>query len=172
MHSNHEDPSADGQSGQRDRVDHAGHADHPYLMFALNMVLSFLAMYVLMYAMIDTSDDFFHNLNMGYMALTMLAPMGAIMLATMAGMYPHRRLNLVIYVVLVLVFVAAFAGIRTQGAIGDEQFIASMIPHHSGAILMCREAQLTDAELQTLCGQISEGQRDEIEQMRAILARL
>ena len=51
-------------------------------------------------------------------------------------------------------------------------FIASMVPHHSGAILMCREAPLKDAELMALCDEISRGQRAEIEQMNAIRARL
>jgi uncharacterized protein (DUF305 family) len=27
----------------------------------------------------------------------------------------------------------------TQGAVGDDQFLRSMIPHHSGAILMCEQ---------------------------------
>lgn len=47
-----------------------------------------------------------------------------------------------------------------------------MIPHHSGAILMCREASLKDQELMDLCNNISQGQRKEIEQMNAIQARL
>ena len=46
-----------------------------------------------------------------------------------------------------------------------------MIPHHSGAILMCREASLTDPEIVALCGQIQRSQRAEIEQMRQILER-
>jgi uncharacterized protein (DUF305 family) len=148
------------------------HGGHAYGLFALNMLLSFLAMYFLMYTMIDTWGDFFHNLNMGYMALTMLAAMGIIMLATMRGMYPNKRLNIAMYAVLAVVFVAALAGIRMQVPIGDKQFIASMIPHHSGAILMCHNAQIADAELQALCASIAEGQREEIEQMRGILARL
>jgi uncharacterized protein (DUF305 family) len=148
------------------------HGKHAYALFALNMLLSFVAMYFLMFTMVDTFADFFNNLNMGYMALTMLAPMGAIMLATMPGMYPNRRLNIGIYTLCLVVFVVALAGIRTQTPIGDRQFIASMIPHHSGAILMCREAQLDDAELRTLCETIRDGQRREIEQMRAILERL
>ena len=37
---------------------------------------------------------------------------------------------------------------------------------------MCQEAQLTDAELRQLCGEIVESQRAEIEQMKQILARL
>jgi len=67
---------------------------------------------------------------------------------------------------------AAFTGTRTQTLVGDRQFIASMIPHHSGAILMCREATLSDPELVKLCQNISQSQRDEINQMEAIAVRL
>jgi uncharacterized protein (DUF305 family) len=47
-----------------------------------------------------------------------------------------------------------------------------MIPHHAGAILMCGRATITDTELKKLCGEIMQGQRQEIEQMKKILARL
>jgi uncharacterized protein (DUF305 family) len=67
---------------------------------------------------------------------------------------------------------AAFPGIRTQTLIEDSQFIDSMIPHHSGAILMCRQADLHDSELRGLCREIETAQRQEIQQMRAIKARL
>ncbi|MDH4984324.1 DUF305 domain-containing protein [Aminobacter anthyllidis] len=123
-------------------------------------------------SMVDRFSDFFNNLNTGYMAITMLAPMGVIMMATMPGMYLDKGLNIGIYAVCATVFVLALTGIRTQTAIDDQQFIASMIPHHSGAILMCREAQIEDAELQSLCTSICDEQRQEIEQMRAILSRL
>ena len=149
-----------------------GHGANAYPLFALNMALSLVAMYVLMFTMLDSWGDFFNNLNAAFMALTMLAPMGILMLALMRRMYTNRRLNAVLYVGFVIVFVVALAGIRTQTPIGNEQFIASMIPHHSGAILMCREADITDAELRTLCDGIETGQRQEIEQMKAILARL
>jgi len=46
-----------------------------------------------------------------------------------------------------------------------------MIPHHSGAILMCEQAAITDPEIVALCGDIVKAQRDEIAQMKAILAR-
>jgi uncharacterized protein (DUF305 family) len=151
---------------------HASHNRNAYALFGLNMALSLIAMYVLMFTMVDSWGDFHNNLNMAYMALTMLAPMGILMLALMPGMYPNRRLNFVLYAGFVVVFLVALVGIRTQAFIGDEQFIASMIPHHSGAILMCREADITDAELKALCDGIESGQRQEIEQMRAILARL
>lgn len=155
--------------------DHAGHVGmnrHPYAMFAVNMLLSLIVMYFVMFSMIDGWNDFRNNFNMLYMALTMVAPMGIIMLATMGSMYKNKRLNIGIHVLLVILFVAAFAGTRTQALIGDRQFIASMVPHHSGAILMCREASLEDSELVRLCSEISQGQRREIEQMNAIEARL
>jgi uncharacterized protein (DUF305 family) len=143
-----------------------------YGLFALNMVLSLIVMYFVMFSMIDGWNDFRNNLNMLYMALTMVSPMGAIMLFTMKSMYPNRRLNLALYAVFVLLFAGAFVGTRVQALIDDRQFIASMIPHHSGAILMCREAELADAELMELCREISEGQRAEIVQMESIAARL
>jgi uncharacterized protein (DUF305 family) len=46
-----------------------------------------------------------------------------------------------------------------------------MIPHHSGAILMCREASPKDPEIVRLCSGIEESQRREIDEMKAILAR-
>ncbi|WP_088392730.1 DUF305 domain-containing protein [Rhizobium esperanzae] len=151
---------------------HGGMSRHSYSMFAANMILSLIVMYFVMFSMIDGWSDFRNNLNMLYMALTMVAPMGIIMLATMGGMYGNRKLNAAIHVGLAILFVAAFAGTRTQALIGDRQFIASMVPHHSGAILMCREAALNDPELVALCANISSGQRAEIEQMNAIRTRL
>ncbi|QFZ81384.1 DUF305 domain-containing protein [Variovorax paradoxus] len=145
---------------------------HNYLLFAVNMLLSFIAMYVLMFSMIDGWGDFRNNLNMFYMALSMVAPMGIFMLATMRGMYRNKAINGALYTGLAMLFVAALAGTRQQSLIGDGQFIASMVPHHSGAILMCREAQLKDAELVALCKRISSSQRSEIEQMNAIRKRL
>ena len=47
-----------------------------------------------------------------------------------------------------------------------------MIPHHSGAILMCEEASIRDSELQKLCAAIVSSQQQEIDQMKVILRRL
>jgi len=62
--------------------------------------------------------------------------------------------------------------IRQQTAISDRQFLKSMIPHHGGAILMCGEAPIKDAEIQKLCQSIMLGQQAEIDQMKATLRRL
>jgi uncharacterized protein (DUF305 family) len=141
-------------------------------LLGLNLLLSLIVMYLVMYTMIDGWPDYRNNINMLYMALTMWAPMGILMLATMAGMYQDARTNIILYVVFALVTLGSFWATRSQALVGDRQFIQSMVPHHSGAILMCREAKLQDPELVKLCEEISQGQRREIEQMNAIAARL
>lgn len=161
---------------------HAAHAEQrssshgspgrPYLMFWLNMALGLAVMYVVMFSMIDGWSDFRNNLNMFYMAVTMWAPMGIFMLATMPGMYPNKRVNVALYVLFAMLTAGSLWATRAQALIDDRQFIDSMIPHHSGAILMCREANLSDPELVTLCGEIAKAQRDEIDQMEKIAARL
>lgn len=143
-----------------------------YGKLALNLAISTVIMYFVMFAMIDTLGDFYNNLNMFYMALMMVAPMAILMVAMMGSMYSNRSLNRAIYAGFSVVFVLALLGIRSQAAIGDAQFIRSMIPHHSGAILMCREASISDAELARLCGEIERAQREEIEEMQRILDRL
>ena len=145
---------------------------NPYLMFGVNLIVGLIIMYFVMFAMIAGWSDFYNNVNMAYMAVMMAAPMGTLMLVTMPGMYPSRRLNLALHALFLLAFLGAFAAIRWQVAIGDQQFIRSMIPHHSGAILMCDQADLEDGELRDLCGRIIESQSQEIEQMQAILDRL
>ncbi len=136
------------------------------------MALGLIVMYVVMFSMIDGVHDFRNNLNMFYMAVTMWAPMGIFMLATMPGMFPRRGLNIALYAVFMVLTIASFAATRAQILIDDRQFIDSMIPHHSGAILMCREAGLRDTELLNLCDEIVKAQRSEIEQMEMIKARL
>ncbi|ALA19118.1 MULTISPECIES: DUF305 domain-containing protein [Chelatococcus] len=142
-----------------------------YGKLAINLAMSTIIMYLVMFAMIDNLGAFFNNLNMLYMALMMVAPMAILMLLLMRSMYPNRTANLFLHAFFAVVFIVAFLFIRGQTVIGDEQFLRSMIPHHSGAILMCREATLTDPEIIDLCQAIIRSQRDEIEQMERILAR-
>lgn len=135
-------------------------------------VLSFVAMYILMYAMVDRIGYVYNSLNQVWMAALMAAPMVLIEVILMRKMYPDQAANYAIMAGSIIAGILFFALIRFQVGIGDTQFIRSMIPHHSGAILMCREAPITDSELRRLCGEIIESQQREIDQMRAILARL
>jgi uncharacterized protein (DUF305 family) len=147
------------------------HKSH-YLRFAAELVVDFVIMYLVMYTMINTFDNFHFNLNNVYMTLMMVAPMAVVMLVAMRSMFPHRRLNWAIVAVAVMVFLGIYYGMRTQAAVGNKEFLRSMIPHHSGAILMCREALIADTELAELCKQIIKSQQEEIDQMERILARL
>jgi hypothetical protein len=142
-----------------------------YVMLGVNLILSLLIMYVAMFVMIWSWGEFIQNLNFFYMALVMWAPMAAVMLVTMKSMYPDKKLNLALYAFFAIVLVFSFLGVREQLAVGDRQFLRSMIPHHSGAILMCEKAMLQDQEVRALCGQIIQSQKQEIDQMKGILAR-
>ena len=144
---------------------------HHYWMLAVNLGLSLLVMYVAMFAMIWSFGEFIQNVNFLYMALVMWAPMAIVMLLTMKSMYRDKRLNVILYAVFGLTLVLSFAAIRAQSLVGDRQFLRSMIPHHSSAILMCERAAITDPEIEKLCGQIVKSQREEIAHMQALLAR-
>lgn len=145
---------------------------HSYIRLAAMTALSFISMYILMYAMVDRLTDVYSNINQVYMAGLMTAPMVVIELLLMGAMYKNKAANAVILTISVVALGACWILIRQQTAVGDRQFLRSMIPHHSGAILMCREAALTDAEIKTLCGTIATGQQSEIDQMNTILKRL
>ena len=131
--------------------------------------LSYVAMFVLMYAMVDRFSNVLINLNQFYMAGLMAAPMVLIELAVMRAMYPNNRLNAIIVAVSVVALALFWFGIRGQAAIGNSQFLRSMIPHHAGAILMCEESRANDAEIKKLCEDIIRSQKAEIAQMRAKL---
>ena len=145
------------------------HNDKMYIKLLAMAVLSFIAMYALMYSMVNTFRDIYPNFNQFYMAGLMTAPMVLIEIVLMEVMYKNKKLNIIIAAVCVLVGLLFFLGIRQQTAISDKEFLRSMIPHHSGAILMCREADITDPDIKSLCQTIMEGQQQEIDQMRAIL---
>jgi DUF305 family protein family protein len=134
------------------------------------LVLSFLAMFGLMYAMVNTFDNVFANLNQFYMAGLMVAPMAIIELALMWNMYPNRKLNSLILSVSVVALIVFWVCIRQQTGISDREFIKSMIPHHGGAVLMCEQNKLRDPELQQLCRDIISSQQAEIDFMEKKLA--
>ena len=78
--------------------------------------------------------------------------------------------NIAILAVSVIALGAFWLAIRQQAAVGDVQFLKSMIPHHAGAVLMCGEAPIEDAVIRDLCKSIIASQREEIAQMKALLA--
>lgn len=160
---------------------HQGHEGHEtmsrdmmskhYWLLAINLAVSLAVMYLVMFAMIASWGEFIQNINFFYMALMMWAPMGALMLLTMPMMYRNRRLNIILYIAFALILILSTIGIREQSLVGDRQFLRSMIPHHSGAILMCEKSSIRDPEVKQLCHGIIASQTSEIAQMKAMLAR-
>ena len=152
--------------------DHSAHSTHgSYKGLTIELAIDFVIMYFVMYTMIATLRHFHFNLNNVYMTLMMVMPMAIVMLVAMRSMFPSKRVNMAIVVGAIIVFVASFIAMRTQAAVGNEQFLRSMIPHHSGAILMCEQSAITDPELAALCEEIVKSQKAEIEQMQRILQR-
>lgn len=144
----------------------------PYKALAATVGLHFLIMFALTYVGVFRFDHIYPNLNRFYMAIIMVAPMVILMLFFMAHMLKNKKLNLLLYSIFGLLFIGTFFAIRNQTFVGNEQFLKSMIPHHSIAIKTCERAYYTDPEIDTLCKQIIEAQREEINQMEDILRRL
>ena len=89
--------------------------------------LHFVAMYLLMFAMVNSIDAVFFNLNTFYMAGLMTAPMILLEGFLMGSMYePKKTLNALMAVSAVLLL-AFFLFIRQQTLIADAEFIRSMI---------------------------------------------
>ena len=97
----------------------------------------------------------------------MTAPMIVMELAVMRAMYGDRLANVVIGSVAIAAEIACFVSIRQQTAASDGQFLRSMIPHHGGAILMWREANVTDSDIPRLCRTIMASQQAEIDHMKS-----
>ena len=62
-----------------------------------------------------------------------------------------------------------FLAVRVQLGVGNDQFLRSMIPHHSSAIVMCERSHITDPEIIDLCNDIVKAQKEEISKMKNML---
>lgn len=144
----------------------------PYKKLVLTISINAVIMFLLTYTLIDGLEHFHANINRAYMALLMVMPMVVLMMLVMGGMYKNKQLNAAIITGAVVIFALLFFLARTQTPVGNEQFLRSMIPHHSSAILMCEESAITDPEILQLCDEIVAAQEREIAEMEAILTRL
>ena len=151
---------------------HQASGNNHYKKLLLMTILSFIAMYLLMYSMVDIFSNVIPNVNQFYMAGLMTMPMVIIELAIMGGMYKKKKLNMAIFIASSILLVCFFFGIRQQAAVGDKQFLKSMIPHHAAAILMAGKANIKDPEIKKLTEQIITNQQAEIEQMKAKLKEM
>ncbi|MEV7528214.1 DUF305 domain-containing protein [Agrococcus sediminis] len=163
--SHHHDQSRHGAS------DHGSPA-RMYAKFGIMLLLSLGLMWVLSMSMVREPGHFILNLSNFYMALIMVAAMGILMLVGMWSMFRSTKANVALLIGFAALLVGAFALGRSEAFVGDRAFLESMIPHHSRAILVCQEADLSDPEVVALCDSIVEAQREEIAQMQGILDRL
>lgn len=136
------------------------------------MILSFLSMYILMYAMVDRLENVIPNVNQFYMAGLMTAPMLIFELLLMKSMYPNKKLNTFLLATGAVLLIGFWLAIRTQAVVGDTQFLKSMIPHHAGAILMVEEAELSDPDVKKLGEEIIQTQLEEIRVMKEKIKEL
>lgn len=143
-----------------------------YRKLALMLLLSFIAMYILMYAMVDSFSNVLPNINQFYMAGLMTMPMLLIELIVMGAMYMNKKLNIALLATGLVLMAGFYLCIRQQTAVQDKQFLKSMIPHHGAAILMVEKAKLSDPEVKKLADGIIKTQQQEIEQMKAMIKEL
>lgn len=143
-----------------------------YVRLAIALVASLVVMFGLSFLQTRTWSHLLPNFSNFYISLTMIGAMGLIMLAVMWPMFENRKVNAGLAVTFVAVLACGVVLARTETFVGDEAFLRSMIPHHSRAVLVCQEAQITDPEITELCDQIVSSQLQEIDQMQDILRRL
>lgn len=156
-------------------VEHAtsrrGHGEHrPYLSLLISVGVSYVVMFAVMYSMAYRREHVYFNLSNVWMTGLMAGSMLPVMLATMARMFPNKKLNTIIWVSAALVLGLFWGMLRTEAGVGDRQFMRAMIPHHSAAIQMCKESSLTDPRVKKICEEIVTSQEKEIAQMKALLA--
>ncbi len=143
-----------------------------YKILLLSLTISFIIMYTVMFLNVARLEHVYLSFTRFYMVLLMVAPMALTMVLLMRGMFKDRKLNMIIIVAAIAIFILALAFLRTQTPISDEQYMKAMIPHHSSAILTSEEANLKDPEVIALAEQIIETQKREIAQMKDILQRM
>lgn len=146
--------------------------DNSYQKLFIMLVLSFISMYILMYAMANSLKNVYPNINQFYMAGLMTMPMMIIELALMGRMYMNKKLNALLISLSAVGLIAFFLLIQYQTGVTDRQFLRGMIPHHAAAILMSEQSKSTDPEIQKLQKEIITSQREEIRVMKAKLKEL
>ena len=154
------------QHTHKSEENNSNHSLAMYKRFAVMAVAMFVAMYFIMYAMIDGLNNLIPNINNLYMTLLMVSAMLIIELLIMKGMYQNKKINWAVITVSLVIGIFSWFGIREQINVGDKQFVKGMIPHHAAAVLMSEKAKLTDPELIDLQKNILETQAKEIELMK------
>jgi magnesium-transporting ATPase (P-type) len=143
-----------------------------YLRFGLMLLVSFIAMYAIMFFNAAEADHVMLSTMRTYMSLLMVFSMAIIMLLFMLHMYDNKKMNAIILTVAIVGFGTVYYFVRNQTFVGDIDYMKGMIPHHSSAILTSQQAHLEDPEVKQLAEEIIEAQKREIAQMKKMIYRL
>ncbi|MGB4398539.1 MAG: DUF305 domain-containing protein [Daejeonella sp.] len=143
-----------------------------YKKFLIMLLASFVIMYGVMFLNVDRFEHIYLSTSRFYMTLLMVSPMALLMLALMPTMYNNKKLNTIITITSIAVFILSLSFLRTQTLIADEQYMKAMIPHHSSAILVSQEAQLKNPKVKKLAEEIIKAQEKEISEMKQLLKEL
>lgn len=143
-----------------------------YLKFAAMIATSTVVMFALMYLNTYSLDHVTWSETRLFMAILMGAAMALVMMSFMFGMYARKALNVAIMVGAVAAFGASLYLVRSQATIEDVAWMRAMIPHHSIAILTSERAGISDPRARDLADRIIETQREEIGEMKALIADL
>ena len=154
-----------------DKAGHHGPSNRMYWIFAAVLLVNLGLMWVLTMSMIRTWEHFYFNPSNLYMAVIMVTAMAVLMVVGMWSMFKNTKINIALLLGFIVLFIATLLLGRAEAGVGNEGFLKSMIPHHSRAILVCQESNITDPEIQDLCATIVETQQEEIAQMQEILKR-
>lgn len=149
-----------------------GHSKMSYGRFAAMILTSTLIMFGLMYLNTYALGHVEFSQTRAWMALVMGATMAAVMLGFMWGMYANKRVNILILLSSVAVFVGALWLVRSQESVDDISYLKAMIPHHSIAIMTSERAHIKDPRVRRLADGIIDAQIREITQMQGLIADL
>jgi hypothetical protein len=143
--------------------------DEPY--FVLTIIFSFVISYFISKALLlNDSNNTTTNLNKIYMALLMATFTGlfqsGIMLTKNRSVF-----NIALLIFFIIVSAILIICIKKQLGIDQEQFLLSMIEHHSTGIGMSEKAKekVSDHRVKTLINNIIQNQEKEIADMKNIL---
>lgn len=138
--------------------------------FAAVIATSVAAMFVLMYQLVYGWDHVTFSVNRLVSSIVMGCVMVLIMLGFMWPMFRGMGTKIAVLTGAVIVGIAVLAINRDQTLVGDEDFMKSMIPHHSIAINNARKSDIRDPRVARLADQIVESQIEEIAEMKWLLA--
>ncbi|MDQ3471710.1 MAG: DUF305 domain-containing protein [Pseudomonadota bacterium] len=155
------------QEQQRDQM-----MSMSWLKFAGMIAASVAAMFVLMYQLVYSWDHATFSLNRLVSSFVMGSVMVLLMLGFMWGMLKGAALKMGLLAGAIVVGIGILAINRDQTLIGDEDFMKSMIPHHSIAINNARKSDIRDPRVQRLANEIIEAQVREIAEMKWLLEEI